>query len=116
MSLSSEYGRSCSVNISFKDGSYVNLRIEIPLDLILEVHSYDEDGDPIYLEMTHEEQLKEQIPYIQNYLEKWCNKNLKMYQVGHINAYYDNYEFYMIRKDYIIQSEPEYKIEAKCIE
>lgn len=116
MSLSSEYGKSCAVEICFKDGSYVNLRIEIPLDLIVEIRSWDEYGDPIYMEMTHEEQLEEQIPYIQHYLTKWCNKNLKMHQVEDINADYDNYEFYIIRKNYIIQSEPEYKIEAKCIE
>jgi len=116
MSLSSEYGRSCYVEIRFKDDTYVELRIDIPLDLILEIHSWDEYGDPIYIEMTHEEQIKEQIPYIQNYLEKWCKKNLNMQQIADINADYDNYEFYIIRKDYIIQSDPEYKIEAKCIE
>lgn len=116
MSLSSEYGRSCCVEIGFKDGSSVELRIEIPLDLILEIHSWDEYGDPIYMEMTQEEQLDEQIPYIQHYLENWCNKNLKMEQVEDINADYDNYEFYISRNDYIMQSEPKYKIEAKCIE
>lgn len=114
MSLSSEYGRSCFVEISFKDGSSVELRIDIPLDLILEIHGQDKYGDPIYIEMTHEKQIEEQIPYIQHYLENWCNENLKMEHVGNINADYDNYEFYISRNDYIIQSEPKYKIEAKC--
>ena len=108
MSLSSEYGKSCSVEISFKDGIYINLRIDIPLELILEFHSYDESGEPIYVEMSKEEQLKEQIPYIQYYLEHWCKRNLDISQVMDINAEYDNYEFY------IVQSEPDFKIEAKC--
>ena len=110
MSLSSEYGKSCAIEIRFKDGSYVNSRIDIPLDLILEIHSWDEYGDPIYIEMTSKEQLDEQIPYIQHYLENWCKKNLNTQQIDDLDAGFDDYEFY------IVQSEPEFKIEAKCIE
>lgn len=110
MSLSSEYGKSCAIEIRFKDGSYVNSRIDIPLDLILEIHSWDEYGDPIYIEMTHEEQLKEQIPYIQNYLETWCEKNLNIQQIDDIDAGFDDYEFCMVL------SASEFKIEAKCTE
>ena len=110
MSLSSEYGKSCAIEIRFKDGSYVNLRLDIPLDLILEIHSWDEYGDPIYIEMTHKEQLDEQIPYIQHYIETWCKKNLNTQQIDDIDAGFDDYEFYLV------SAEPEFKIEAKCIE
>ena len=95
MSLNSEYSKTCTVEIKFKDHSSVTLNIAIPFNMIVEHISIDEYGNPVYKKMSHKEQLKVQIPFIKEYIETWCDRHLKADSVLSIEADYYNYKFSM---------------------
>ena len=95
MSLSSEYNKTCTAEIKFKDHSSVTLNIAIPLNMIVEHISIDEYGNPAYKKISHEKQLKLQIPFIKEYIETWCDCHLKADSVLSIEADYYNYKFSM---------------------
>ena len=95
MSLSSEYSKTCTAEIVFKDHSSVTLHIAIPLNMIVEHISIDEYGNPVYKKISHEEQLKVQIPFIKEYIETWCDRHIKADSVLSIEADYYNYKFSM---------------------
>jgi len=95
MSLSSECSKTCTAEIVFKDHSSVILNIAIPFNMIVEHISIDEYGNPTYKKMSHEEQLKLQIPFIKDYIETWCDRHIKADSVLSIEADYYNYKFSM---------------------
>ena len=95
MSLSSEYSKTCTAEIKFKDHSSVTLNIAIPLNMIVEHISIDEYGNPVYKKISYEEQLKLQIPFIKEYIETWCDRHIKADSVLSIDADYYNYKFSM---------------------
>lgn len=95
MLLSSEYSKTCTAEIKFKDHSSVTLNIAIPLNMIVEHISIDEYGNPVYKKISQEEQLKVQIPFIKEYIETWCERHIKADSVLSIEAEYYNYKFSM---------------------
>ena len=95
MSLNSEYSKTCTAEIKFKDHSSVTLNIAIPLNMIVEHISIDEYGNPVYKKISQEEQLNVQISFIKEYIETWCERHIKADSVLSIEADYYNYKFSM---------------------
>jgi len=76
MSLSSEYGKSLTAWIYFKDNTHVELHIEIPLEYIAIPLEYivkestdEQHNEAVYVKLSKSKQLELQIPYIRKYIE-----------------------------------------------
>lgn len=72
MSLSSAYSEVRYVDVVFKDGTHINIPLQIPLNLILDLNNADISYENV-IEFNDETKSRLQKEYVRN----WIKRNLQ---------------------------------------